>query len=384
MRGSAFDTPITAHQERAHRRQGFIGSVTHLRNGHNLKAGIEASRVTPREFFSFAITDPQGAEEREVSEEALVFTPANPFIFRDRRVGGYASWYLQDSFAPVRNFTISAGLRFDRSSLPLSENQFSPRIGVVYHFPSTETAIRASFNRLYQPPQIENLLLSVSDQARRLSPFADESSGGVEVRAERVSAYEVGAAQDFAGLIKLDAAVWYRHFRNFDDPNVFFNTTIIFPNSVSSGFAKGLDVRLDVPERNGWSGYLSYTNQRILQTGPINGGLFLTDEFGEIGPGVSIRTRPRSTECRRCGSDLLTQAIGFLGGTQRETRERRSSRSIGGAPRTATEPPWIRSRQFRQGKSETLDRLQFFDWNRSEGKRTSSSFDRAGRRECCE
>ncbi|HEY7546598.1 MAG TPA: hypothetical protein VID27_17035, partial [Blastocatellia bacterium] len=29
-----------------------------------------------------------------------------------------------------------------------------------------------------------------------------------------------------------------------------------------------------------------YTNQRILQTGPINGGLFLTDEFIEIGPGT--------------------------------------------------------------------------------------------------
>ena len=75
-------------------------------------------------------------------------------------------------------------------------------------------------------------------------------------------------------------------FRNFDDPNVFFNTTVIFPNSVARGFARGLDVRLDVPRRRGWSGYVSYTNSRILQIGPINGGLFLTDEFVEIGPGT--------------------------------------------------------------------------------------------------
>src|SRR5262249_5195704 len=78
----------------------------------------------------------------------------------------------------------------------------------------------------------------------------------------------------------------WRNFRNVNDPNVFFNTTIIFPNSVATGFSRGVDVRLDVPERRGWSGWLSYTNMRLLQTGPLNGGLFLTKELIEIGPGI--------------------------------------------------------------------------------------------------
>ncbi|MBK9707372.1 MAG: hypothetical protein IPO77_10315 [Acidobacteria bacterium] len=46
-----------------------------------------------------------------------------------------------------------------------------------------------------------------------------------------------------------------------------------------------------MPERRelpGWSGWLSYTNMRILQTGPINGGLFLSDEFHRIGPGTKF------------------------------------------------------------------------------------------------
>jgi outer membrane receptor protein involved in Fe transport len=147
--------------------------------------------------------------------------------------------------------------------------------------------VRGSFNRLFMPPQVENLLLSSSEQARRLSPFAiAQGGGGTLVRPEKVSAYEVGFAQDVFGLFKFDGAFWYRTFRNFDDPNVFFNTTIIFPNSVASGFAKGFDVRVDVPQRKGWSGYLSYGNARILQTGPINGGLFLTRDFIKIGPGT--------------------------------------------------------------------------------------------------
>jgi hypothetical protein len=90
------------------------------------------------------------------------------------------------------------------------------------------------------------------------------------------------------GLFRFDAAYWSRSFRNYDDPNVFFNTTIIFPNSVAEGFARGVDMRIDVPERRGWSGYASYGNALILQTGPINGGLFLTDEVIEIGPGTQF------------------------------------------------------------------------------------------------
>jgi outer membrane receptor for Fe3+-dicitrate len=284
--GSEFDTPIFASQDRRHVRNGFIASLTGLLKGHTLKAGVETARLTPREFFTFAITDTEAAEEEGVSDAALEFTRTNPFVFEGRRTGWQSGGYLQDLFSPIRNLSVSAGLRYDRSNLPATDSQFSPRIGAVYHFTRTKTALRASFNRLYMPPQLENLLLADSEQARELSPFATETGGGATIRPERVSAYEAGVAQDVRGLFRLDVAYWHRTFRNFDDPNVFFNTTVIFPNSVSSGFARGLDARLDVPERKGWSGYASWGNSRVLQIGPINGGLFLTDEFQEIGPGT--------------------------------------------------------------------------------------------------
>jgi outer membrane receptor protein involved in Fe transport len=198
------------------------------------------------------------------------------------------SAFIQDQFSPAANLTITAGLRYDHSWLLASDQQFSPRIGAVYYFTRTRTSIRGSFNRLFMPPQVENLLLADSEQARALSPFESETGGGAQVLPEKTSAYEAGVAQDFRGWFRLDVAAWRRNVRNFDDPNVFFSTTIVFPNAVASGYARGLDVRLDVPEHRGWSGYLSYTNQRVLQTGPINGGLFLTDEAIEIGPGTDF------------------------------------------------------------------------------------------------
>ena len=40
------------------------------------------------------------------------------------------------------------------------------------------------------------------------------------------------------------------------------------------------------PSAKGFSAYVSYTNNQIVEIGPINGGLFLDDDFIEIGPGT--------------------------------------------------------------------------------------------------
>src|SRR5437868_4391810 len=135
------------------------------------------------------------------------------------------------------------------------------------------------------PPQVENLLLASSQQARALSPFP---GGGASIAPETCSAYEAGISQELPQRLRLNLAYWWRRFHNIDDPNVLFSTSIIFPNSVAAARAKGLDARLDVPERHGWSGYLSYSNSRITEIGPLNGGLFLTQDFLEIGPGTEF------------------------------------------------------------------------------------------------
>jgi len=282
---SPFDTPLTASQNRHQTRQGMLASLTHATHGHTIKAGTEISRVSIAEFFGFAITDPEAAEEAGISEAAMAFTPDNPFAF-SHHVGRWTqAVYAQDDFSLFRNLTISAGLRYDHSDLLVSDQQVSPRIGAIYYLPKTRTGLRASFNRLYMPPQIENLLIASSQQARDLSPFA-ASGGGADIFPEKLSSWEVGFSQELPLSSRLNVAYWWRRFRNIDDPNVLLGTTIIFPNSVARAEAKGLDVRLDVPFRKGFSAYVSYTNNQIVEIGPINGGLFLDDDFIEVGPGT--------------------------------------------------------------------------------------------------
>ena len=277
------DTPISASQLRENVRQGLLANFTLFEQGHTVKMGVHVQRVSPQETFSFFVTDP----DADLNPLLPPFDQQNPFLFQDRVTRREAALYLQDRFSPAEDFAVDAGIRFDHTSLLVSEYQFSPRIGAVYYFPKSRTALRGSYNRLFMSPQVENLLLASSEQARALSPFVTpEGRGGAEIRAERQHAFEVGVSQDVGRFLRLDIARWWRRVRNYADPNVFFGTAIIFPNSVAEGEAKGVDVRIDLPERRGWSGYASYSNSTIFQIGPINGGLFLDDEVIEIGPGT--------------------------------------------------------------------------------------------------
>jgi len=183
--------------------------------------------------------------------------------------------------------TVNAGLRYDRTSVLVTDSQLSPRVGVAYFFSSTGTTLRGSYNRLFMPPQVENLLLSSSEKARALSPFAAEGGeGGADVRAEHQHAFELGFAQPLGHWAVLDAVYWRRTVRHYADPNVFLGTTIIFPNSVAEGTASGINARLEIPLRNGFAGFVSYGNSLVYQTGPINGGLFLDAEVLEVEPGT--------------------------------------------------------------------------------------------------
>ena len=139
----------------------------------------------------------------------------------------------------------------------------------------------------FQPPQAEHLLLASSEAARVLSPFVDDGEGGgAAIAPERQTAWEVGFQHWRSAHLRLDIAAWHRAVRNYADPNVFFGTTIVFPNSVARGTARGLDVRLTLPAEKGFTASASYTLSRVEQAGPINGGLFLEDDIDEIGSGA--------------------------------------------------------------------------------------------------
>jgi hypothetical protein len=284
---SAQDTPLGTDADRTLRRTGILASVSHQRGRHLLKAGGEAARLHLDESFSFFVTDPELAEALDLSEAAAAFTRDRPFRFEETASPSLFSVYVQDSMRVTDRLSVDLGLRADWSRMLVHAFQASPRAGVSYHWPATHTTVRSSIGRFFQPPQPENLLLSSSEAARALSPFADDDhEGGGALRPERQTAFDLSVSQPLARRLRVETSYWVRRVREAADPNVLFGTTLVFPNSVARGEASGIDVRLEVPRRQGWSGFLSYANAHVAQFGPITGGLFLEEEVIEIGPGT--------------------------------------------------------------------------------------------------
>jgi outer membrane receptor protein involved in Fe transport len=232
------------------------------------------------------VTDRRSGIEAGLSKAALAHTSDAPFVFHATAEPTLLAMYVQDSIQTGHGLTLDLGVRGDRSRMLIAASQWSPRFGMAYRVPNSTTTLRASYDRFFQPPQAENLLLGSSDEARALSPFAEAGVGGEDLQPERQTAIEAAVNQMLPRGMRADVSYWRRAIDNPADPNVLFGTTLIFPNTVARGRAAGVDVRLELPRSRGLSAFLSYTNSRVVQWGPVTGGLFLEEEVAEIEDGT--------------------------------------------------------------------------------------------------
>jgi hypothetical protein len=311
LTSNELSTPVVAFQDRRLTNYGLLSSLSYAGHGHSLKTGFQYTRTPVRENFLFYPTDPN-AFAPIVDEAGNVFTnpvlqfsASNPFVFRDERTGRMVSAFVQDRFTPFANFTVDAGVRFDDYRLIIGDHAFSPRIGVAYSVPRTQTVIRASYNRLFQPPPAENLLLASSTEAAQLSPLAVTTGelGVKPILPDKEHVFEIGVQQQLSKYARLSVSAYNKQVRNFSDKDQFFDTGIVFPISIFAGRVNGVEARLDTAEWRGLSGFISYANSRSFGITPINGGLFLGEAVETLSnPGLRF---PNDHDQRNTGQFQL-------------------------------------------------------------------------------
>lgn len=288
-------TPVVAFQDRRLQNYGLIAALSVTHGAHNFKFGGQFTRTPVREEFSFYPTVPfpdlMDENGNVVPNPVNNFNAANPFLFRGRGTGREFSFYAQDKFSPFRNFTVDLGLRYDNYRLLIRDDGFSPRVGIAYYIPRTQTTLRASYNRLFQYPPTENLLLASSQEAAALSPLSVlQGQAGVRpILPDKEHVYEVGAQQQLSRFFRLNLSVYQKRITNFTDKDQFFDTGVIFPITISSGRVTGEEVRLETTEFRGLRGFVSYANARAYGVTPINGGLFLGESVNSLNePGLKF------------------------------------------------------------------------------------------------
>ncbi|MGH9509381.1 MAG: TonB-dependent receptor [Terriglobales bacterium] len=276
--------PFFAEQARRQRSEGIRFSVSHQRSLHTIKVGFQVVRTPLSEDFTMAATDP--AILADPSNPASAFPIASPFLFREKRNGGEAGVFAQDRITVGGWFTADLGVRVDHYDMVVKDNHVSPRVGLAFHIKQTATVFRASYNRLFQTPPVENLLISSSPAGSVFSPLG----GGVRaVPPEIQNVYEVGVQQQLGNYFRLDVAHYIKNIENLADKDQFLNTGIIFPIAIARGDVRGTEVRLDMASFRGLSGFLSYANSKAIATTPLAGGLFLGEVSSDLLiPGVQF------------------------------------------------------------------------------------------------
>ncbi|HUS08513.1 MAG TPA: TonB-dependent receptor [Bryobacteraceae bacterium] len=279
---SAGDTPVTAAQGR-HLTTLAGGARWNRQSGrHVLRGGFDSQYFPVSENFSFAVTDPAFNQPGSAAYIPTLLAHdisrgGAPFYFSARRSGSLHTAFAQDSIK-LAGLTLSLGLRYDRYRFLTYGNQMQPRVGLAYHLKRTGTVFRASYNRTYQTPPNENLLLSSSDESSVLVPASvRQTLGGAHllIHPERQNVYEVGLQQAAGSLVSLNLAYYHKDSRDLQDNDNFFNTGIIFPTSLKQSRTNGAELRLAVLPWRRLSGSLSLTHFHTIVTPPFTGGLFL-------------------------------------------------------------------------------------------------------------
>jgi hypothetical protein len=253
-------TPIEVFQHNWFREGYFRGTITLSHKVHEFKFGVESDNTFLNENFRYIISDPSQ------------FSPGTPavFSFAANHPDLEQSAFVQD-LIHLGNWTINAGLRWDHYQLLLNEQAVDPRFSISRYFPSTGLVAHFSYDRIFQTPSFENLLLSSSTAATNLNPVSLQ----LPVQPSQGNYYEVGLTKAFFNMFRLDTNYFRRLVNNYADDDQIENTTISFPIAFRKATLYGAEAKIDLPDWHDFSGFVSYSYIVGNAFNPVTGGLFL-------------------------------------------------------------------------------------------------------------
>jgi len=268
--------PLIATQHNDFKEMYFNGSVALHRGRSEWKAGVESDNIFLHENTSYAMPYCGDLSNPQCPITLGIFdTGSTSFAFAGSRPDLEQSAYVQDLIR-LGNWTVSAGLRWDHYQLEVNRNALSPRVAASRYFPSLGLNLHASYDRVFQTPSFENILLSSSPAAESL----DTSVPAVQLPVEpsHGNYYELGLTQGLGKRLRVDANMFRRDVNNYADDSQLLSTGISFPVAFRKAILYGAEGKVDMPHWGPFSGFASYSYIVGNVWNPVTGGLFLGDD----------------------------------------------------------------------------------------------------------
>jgi hypothetical protein len=283
--------PVYVNQHNSFREGYFRADYTYNRGRQELKAGVESDNMFLHENTCYTTTEddaeddvtrpaPNGATPPPAGDTfgsacVAIATDDNPaFIYQDERPDLEQAVYVENLIR-LNKWTISAGLRWDHYQLVVNDNAVQPRFSISRYVPSANTVLHFSYDRIFQTPSFENILLSSSTQVESIDPT---DFLRLPVKPSKGDYYEAGLSTVLVKHLKLDANYFRRVVNNYADDDQIDSTTISFPIAFRKAIIYGAEGKLTVPDWHRISGFLSYSYIVGNVWNPVTGGLFLGDD----------------------------------------------------------------------------------------------------------
>jgi hypothetical protein len=268
--------PLIATQHNDFKEVYFNGSASIHRGRHEIKFGVESDSIFLHENTSYVMPYCDDVNNPQCPIALGIFdTGATSFAFTGQRPDLEQAAYVQD-LVRLGNWTVNAGLRWDHYQLLVNQNAFEPRIAASRYFSRLGLNIHGSFDRIFQTPSFENILLGSSPQAESL----DTSVPAVllPVQPSHGDYYELGLTKGLFGKVRVDANAFRRDVNNYADDSQLLSTGISFPIAFAKAILYGAEGKIEVPHWGPFSGYASYSYIVGNAFNPVTGGLFLGDD----------------------------------------------------------------------------------------------------------
>jgi len=271
--------PLIATQHNYINEIYFNGSVAVHHGRHEFKVGVESDAIFLHENTSYVMPYCANLANPQCPITLGIFdTGATTFAFTGTRPDLEQAAYVQDLIR-VGNWTVNAGLRWDHYQLEVNQNTVSPRLAVSRYFSTLGLNIHGSYDRIFQTPSFENILLSSSPEAEQL----DTSVPAVQLPVEpsHGNYFELGLTKVLFDKLRVDANMFRRDVNNYADDSQLLSTGISFPIAFRKAVIYGAEGKLETPHWGPFSGIASYSYIVGNAWNPVTGGLFLGDDAAD-------------------------------------------------------------------------------------------------------
>ncbi|MBX9943624.1 MAG: TonB-dependent receptor [Reyranella sp.] len=182
-------------------------------SNHTLRSGflVQRERVTSLTNGNAVPIDENG--DAIPNGQTVGFTQGSDLV------GWTYSVYLQDEWKVIPTVTVNFGARFDAISGVTSENQFSPRVNVVWE-PDPRITLRAGYARYFVPAPL-NQVNANSITVLSGTTAAPEVALNDPVKAERSDNFDVGLTLKPTDGLTLGFAGFYKFAENYLDKGQF-------------------------------------------------------------------------------------------------------------------------------------------------------------------